>query len=225
MIAPASPRARAPACVLFASLAASAAAAQPSTSFQGRVVPNTVSAGLGVIDTGFSFADGAWAQLFLAQQAEVRWPLGSVALEGSLLHALPASGSSATRAFTAQLRAGWATDRFTVAAGPSLQYAPEAQPWAQWLPTARAQWAMFERLGLSAGVFDIHALAPFRISLEAEHFGAGYVAPLGAEVHARLPFGGNLELHLQGLALRIANATIAALLVSGAWAHVPEGRP
>jgi hypothetical protein len=202
-------------------LAASPAAAQTD----GGPRPFQISAGVGIVDTGFGFAGGAWAQPFLAQQLEVSWAPRGLTVEGSLMHALPVSGSSATRAFTALVRAGWTGERFALTAGPSLQLAPSAQPAAQLLPTLRAAWRMFDRFGLSLGVFDVHALAPARLSFEADRFGIGYVAPLGAEAHARVPLAGTVDLQIQGLALRVANATVAALLVSGAWRDIGGGQP
>jgi hypothetical protein len=177
-----------------------------------------VSVGTGALDMGYSFEGGSWMQLFATQQVEGRFLFQRFTLEASLLHALPVSGSLATRAFVTQLRLGWTGERFAITGGPSFQIAPEAKPSIQLLPTIRAAWMISDSgLGLSAGIFDLHAEAPVRLSIElSELFGFGYAAPLGLEAHAALPLGRDFQLRAQGLALRAANAKVAMLLVSAA---------
>ena len=184
-----------------------------------------VSLGAGALDSGFAFRGGSWMQLFATQQAETRFLMGGFTVEGSLLHAVPVSGSSATRAYSAQLRIGWTGERFSIAAGPSLQLAPQSTPSTQLLPTARAVWMLTDAgLALSGGVFDLHGAAPLRLSLELPRiFGFGYVAPLGVEGHAALPLGGAFELRAQALGLRMANATQAMLLLSAAFTGLQVG--
>jgi hypothetical protein len=184
-----------------------------------------VSLGGGALNTGYSFEGGGWMQLFATQQVEGRFLIGRFTLEGSLLHALPMSGSSDTRAYLAQLRLGWTGERFAIAAGPSFQLAPEATPSSQLLPTVRAEWILTDAgLGISGGLFDLYSQAPLRISLELPQiFGFGYVAPLGVEAHAAVPLGHEFELRAQGLALRVANATQAMVLLSAAFTGLEMG--
>jgi len=95
----------------------------------------------------------------------------------------------------------------------------EEEPSLQLLPTLRAAWKLTDAgLALSGGVFDLHGEAPLRVSLEIPSlFGFGYVAPLGLEAHGAVPLAHRFELRAQGLALRLANATVAMLLVSAAF--------
>jgi hypothetical protein len=178
-----------------------------------------LSIGAGMLDTGYSFEGGSSMQLFATQQLEGRFLFDWFTAEGSLLHALPVSGSSATRAFFAQLRLGWTGRRVSITGGPSFQLAPDATPQIQLLPTVRVEWKLTDAgLALSGGVFDVHGEAPLRVSLELPRFfGFGYVAPLGVEAHAAVPISDDFELRAQGLALRLANATAVMLLASAAF--------
>jgi hypothetical protein len=178
-----------------------------------------LSVGAGMLQTGYSFGSGSWMQLFATQQLEGRYLFGWFTAEGSLLHALPVSGSSATRAFVVQLRLGWTGKRVSITGGPSFQLAPDATPEIQLLPTARAEWKLTDGgLGLSGGVFDVHGEAPLRLSIELPRFfGFGYVAPLGVEAHAAVPIGDDFELRAQGLVLRVENATAVMLLASASF--------
>ena len=116
----------------------------------------------------------------------------------------------------ASARLGWTGERLSITGGAWAQLAPLAQPSLQYAPTLRAAWR-FDCFAVSAGVFDLHALAIARLSVETEDFGLGYVAPLGAEAHATLRLGRGFGVRVQGLAFRVGDAQVGFLMLSGVF--------
>jgi hypothetical protein len=173
-----------------------------------------VYAGGGALSTSYGFHGGRWGELFSVQHLGARWLAGGFTLEGGVLAAQPLGQRDVGTGLTTDLRLGWTWSQLTATAGASLQYAAGAQPRTQLLPTARLEWRPGD-FGLSAGVFDVHAIAPARLSVEFRDYGLGFVAPLGLEARARFQLGQRLSLRVQGLAFQAGNAQVALLMISG----------
>lgn len=184
-----------------------------------RVFGNELTLSAGALGTAFDFQGGRWGDLFTTQAVEARWLLGGLTLEGSVMDALPVVSQTWGQSLTATARAGWTFDRLSFAVGAAANFAPTAHPVAQLLPSARVGYA-FDRFALSAAVFDLHALALARVSVDVGSWGVGYLAPLGAEAHLRLPLTHRFGLRLQALAFRAGSAQVAFLSVGGSF--LPE---
>lgn len=174
-----------------------------------------VEVGTGGFTSGYGFEGGQWGDAFSTQQVEARWLFGGLTLEGGILNALPVASPGATLSLTGHLRLGWTWSRATVTVGALAQFAP-GTPSTQLLPSITGAYA-FDNFGLSAGLFDLHGFSIARVSFEKEYFGLGYVAPLGAEIHARLPVWRSFDGKVQALAFRAFNAQVAYLGISGVF--------
>lgn len=193
-----------------------AATAARSDALTRNLLGNRVSVGGGAYSAGYGFNEGAWNDAFATQHLDARWRLGGWTVESGLQNAVPLGSTVAAQALTAHLRLGWTGARGTLTAGAMGQFASAARPATQLLPTVTAAWR-FDRFGLSGGLFDVHGLAPVRISFEHTHFGFGYVAPLGAEAHGRFNLAGAFDLQVQGMAFRAFNAQVFYLGLSGVF--------
>lgn len=188
----------------------------PRSVLTNALLGRRVSIGAGAYSTSYGFFGGSWTNGFATQQAEARWLSGGFTLEGGVQHALPVGATAAAQAVTGHLRLGWTFSRATVTAGAVAQWAPTVRPSIQLVPSVTAAWA-FDRFGISGGLFDVHGLALARISYEREHFGVGYVAPLGAEAHGRIHLSRSFSLHIQGMAFRAFNAQVLYFSASGVF--------
>ena len=197
------------------------AAEDPPTLAQ-RYFGREVTLGAGMLGAGYGFEGGSMGDLFTTQQVEARWLFSGFTLEGSLLDALPVVSRSNGQSITAMVRVGWTGERFSGALGAVTQYVPTARPSNQLLPTARVAYA-FDRFALSAGLFDLHALAIARVSVDVDNWGAGYIAPLGLEAHARIPIAHEFGLRVQALAFKAGPAQVGFVAVSGSFMPGGEG--
>lgn len=171
--------------------------------------------GTGAYGSSYGFEGGSWGNGFSTQHVDARWLFGGLTLEAGLLHSLPVSSGGAVNSFNPHLRLGWTWSRGSVTVGAVANLAP-GTPAAQYLPSVSAAYA-FSGFGLSAGLFDMHGRSIARISFEQEYFGVGYVAPLGAEIHARLPVWRSIDLKVQAMAFRLYNAQVGYLSVAGVF--------
>lgn len=203
------------AALLIASLAAAPPSSPPDEGVQRaparRAFGSEVTFGVGALGTA--------ADLFTTQSLAARGFVGGLTLEGSLMNALPVVSQAWGPSLTATARAGWTFERLSFALGAALQIAPAAQPATQLLPSARVGYA-FDRFALSAAVFDLDALALARVSVDVGNWGVGYLAPLGAEAHARFPVAPRYALRVQLFAFRAASAQVAFLSLGGSF--LPE---
>lgn len=180
------------------------------------VLGRQVSLGAGAFGASYAFPGGRWGDLFTTQQLEARWLFGGLTLEGGVLNAVPIGAVSNLHSVTGTVRAGWTFERLSLTAGVSAQYAPAAQPTTQLLPTLKATYA-FEPFALTGALFDVHALQLGRVSVDVGNWGIGYVAPLGAEVHARFDVSRGFGIGVQAFAVKAAAAQFAFVAVNGTW--------
>ncbi len=176
------------------------------------LAPSGWQAQAGVLVNGYAHGAGRWSEAFLAASASGHTLLGGLTLEGHLLSLLPAEGQGPSASLVLTPRLGYTGERWSVVAGPVLHLAPSASPALQVLPSVKAR----VRAGpvmLDAGLFDLHGLVPAHVGAEWGDYGLGYVLPLGARAHARLPLTARLGLRVEGFAFRLGNAHAAMLTV------------
>lgn len=202
--------------VVLSALAPIAASASPPSLLQERLFGREVQVGAGVLGQGYGFEAGRWGDAYATQQVEARWRFGTPTIEGGILHALPVATSGAAQGFNFHLRAGLTGARYSVTVGANAQLAPAANPALALLPSVRAAY-LFDGFGLSAGLFDTHGLAIARLSAELGDYGIGFVAPLGAEAHARFRFNDSFGLQVQGMVFRAFSSQVAFVTVSGVF--------
>lgn len=172
-----------------------------------------LEARVGAMGLAYGFEGGRWGDLYVTPAVQGRWQLGALGLDGGVLLTVPTSGEGAGFGGRVSVRAGFVGERFAIFAGPVVEYGAVAVPALQILPSLRAQ-ASFGAWGLSAGLFDHHALALAHLTVELGDYGIGYVAPLGLTAHARFWLTPQMALSLQALAGTIGN-TQQALLTTG----------
>jgi hypothetical protein len=195
-----------------------AAPVEVSAAAVARSVRPEVSAGIGVGGAGYTFAGGRWGDALLMPYAVGRGLLGPVTLELEVNASVPLSGNGTTGTFMLIPRIGWAGQTWHVLVGVTLQISPGVPSPLQVLPSLRVRKNFTESVGVSAGLFDLHGLAPFHLSAELGAFDLGYVAPIGVTVgmRFRLPVA-NLAIHLRGLALRLYNSELALVTLGLGW--------
>lgn len=180
-----------------------------------------LAVGLGVLGASYVHHGGRFGELFVGPAVEGRWVGRGPTADGSFLLTIPSSPRAL--GLTAAVRLGWTGERFSVVAGPSLQLTPGAVPAMQVLPSVAGSYS-FGRWGLGAGVFDLHALAPARLSFETKEFSLGYVAPLGALAGLRLRIHERWGVRLSALAFKAGAAEVAFVSLSATALSLRSGR-
>lgn len=201
--------------MLLTTLMSGAVAAAP-------LLTNEVSAGVGVLGTGFTVARGVrLGDAHLTPTITARGLLGGFVIDGGLFTASPLSDGRTAFALNGALRLGYSGARWSVLGGVAAQVAPDARPAWRFLPTLRGS-VSFGAVGLSLGVFDHLGTVPAHLSLdvhawETARFSVGWVAPLGLIASGDLPIGRGFGLRLTAFAFRIANTESAQVLLSGTF--------
>jgi len=165
-----------------------------------------------VLGQGFAFSSGRWGDLYVTPSLEGRYRYGLLGVDGALLFSIPSGANGAGLGARVTARLGFVGDRFSIFAGPVIEYGTAADPALQILPSLRAQ-ASFGSWGLSAGILDHHALALAHLTAEIGDYGIGYVAPVGATAHARFWLTPRMAVRVQALACAIGNTQQALLTV------------
>lgn len=184
-----------------------------SSPAQAVEFPTEVEARIGAMGLAFGFEGGRWGDLYVTPAVQGRWRLGALGLDGGVLLTVPTAANGAGFGGRVSARVGFVGESFAVFAGPVVEYGAVAVPALQLLPSLRAQ-ASFGAWGLSAGLFDHHALALAHLTVELGDYGIGYLAPLGLTAHARFWLTPKVALTLQALAGTLGN-TQQALLTTG----------
>lgn len=188
-----------------------------------RPVHWELSAGGGILGSGYTHSGGRFGELLFGPAVDGRLVWNGLTADAALLYALPANAMGAQSTLNALARAGYTAERWSLVAGAVLSRTQSAQPPSQWLPSARLQLALGE-WGLSAGLFDYFGQVPFHLSASVGPVELGYAAPLGAVLTARVRVSGNWGVKVSALAFRLGNAELAMVTVSGLLAP-REGTP
>ncbi len=186
------------------------------------LAPTTWHAQAGLLVNGYSHGAGRWSEAFLAASASGHLLLGGLTLDGGLLSLLPAETGGPGGSLALSARVGYTGERWSVVAGPVVHLAPSASPALQVLPSVKGR-VRAGPLMLDAGLFDLHGLIPAHVGAEWGNYGLGYVLPLGARAHARLPLTARTGLRVEGFAFRLGNAH-AAMLTVGVVGHPSSAR-
>ncbi|HLL54841.1 MAG TPA: hypothetical protein VK447_14905 [Myxococcaceae bacterium] len=204
------------AALLCAGPALAQTAAVEATASCGRLNCTEVSAGLGAIGVGNSVGGVRWGDMYIAPVLEGRLLLGSgFTVEGDSLITLPTQSGGPSTGMYLLARAGYTGERFSITAGPALQLATNASA-VQLMPSIRGQYS-FGGWGLTAGVMDLHGLAPFHLTVDIGDYGIGYVAPLGAQVHGRFRLNDNFGLRVQAMGFALGYTQVAMVTVAGTY--------
>ncbi len=181
-----------------------------------RLLTNEVSAGVGVLGSGYSQLGVRLADAQLTPTVTARWLFWGVTVDGGLLLVAPLTRDGAALALTGGLRVGYTGQRFSVVGGALAQWASDGHPAVQWLPTLRAS-VDFGPFGLTLGILDELGLLPahlsFDLALGRSTFSVGWVAPIGLVGRFEVPLVSDFALRLQGFAYKVAEAEFAQVMV------------
>lgn len=185
-----------------------------------RLLADEVSAGLGMLGTGYAAVGTRLGDAQLAPRVGGRVLWGGLVFEGGVLLVAPVTRDGAGLAVTAGLSLGWSGQRFCVVVGALGQWADGGKPVLQWLPTLRGS-VDFGPFGLTLGVFDHLGLVPahlsFDLRVEGGMFSLGWVAPIGLLASLELPVGARLGVRVTGFAYTVGSAQFAMLAIAGTF--------
>jgi hypothetical protein len=188
-----------------------------------RLLSSEVTAGVGLLGSGYAFTGGRLGEAQLAPVVTARGLLGGATLEGGLLLVVPTAGTTGV-SFTASARLGWTGQRWSLLVGGLVQWAADARPALQWLPTLRGS-VDFGEFGLTLGVFDSLGLIPAHLSIDLRvgrgSFSVGYVAPVGLLVSTQLPVAERFGVRVTAFAFKLAQTELAMVTVSGTFGGTP----
>jgi len=192
-----------------------------------RLLESQVSAGVGALGTSYTVFGARLGDAALLPTVTARGVFGGFVIEGGAFVATTLVREGTLLTLTGGARVGYSGERWAVVAGVVAQFAPEATPSLQVLPSLRAQ-VSFGQAGLSLGVFDHLGLVPAHLSVDVGpftrapetgrgRFSLGWVAPLGLIGSADVPIASGFGLRFTGFAYRLNNVESAMFLVSGTF--------
>ncbi|MFL5321324.1 MAG: hypothetical protein ACJ790_16815 [Myxococcaceae bacterium] len=174
-----------------------------------------ISAGLSGVGAGYTVRGGMNGDFTLGPDVRAQLLFSGVTVDSAFLLSVPTDALGVATSSTLTLRLGYTAERFQILLGAVAQYAQEAQPALQLLPSVRAEAEFTKRLRFSASLFGHHGLAPVELAWEQESFSVGYLPPLGGSFQLRVPVGGEVALSVGALAFRLYNTDVAMVSVAG----------
>ena len=184
-----------------------------------RLLAPEVTAGVGLLGSGYAFTGGRLGEAQLAPVVTARHLLGGFTVEGGVLLVIPTAGTTGV-SFTGAARLGWTGLHWSVLAGALVQWTHDATPALQLLPTLRAS-ADFGPFGLSLGVFDHLGLVPAHLSVDVRvgrsGFSLGWVAPIGLLLSTHFALEDRFGLTATAFAFKLLQTEVAMVSISGTY--------
>lgn len=181
-----------------------------------RLLTSEVTAGIGLLGTGYTMNGARWGDLLLTPTASARGLFGGFTVEGGASVASPLASNGVASSLDAELRAGWSGQRWALVGGVHVQLTPGARPAAALLPTLRLD-LDFGTVGFTLGVLDHLALMPAHLDVKVGRYAVGWVAPLGLLASADFVLHRDFGLRVLGFIFKLGNSESAMLMVSGTW--------
>ena len=186
----------------------------------GRLLDDDVSAGLGVLGSGYAVHGARWGDALFTPTLTGRGVFGGFVVDGGLLVATPLAPGGTSFSTSVGLRVGWSGQRWALVGGAVLQWAHDGRPALQLVPTLRGS-VDLGAMGLTLGVLDDQGMVPAHLSADLPtklgRFSLGWVFPIGLIGSADVPISGRVGLRVSGFVFRVFNAEVAMLTVAATW--------
>lgn len=193
-------------------LTAAVCLAEPSA----RLRSTEFEAGLTGVGMAYSFRGGSFGDFTFGPSVRGQALLGGgFTLDGAYLLSVPADAQGVSTSNSLTLRAGYTGEWFQIVVGAVGQYAPEARPTTQFLPSVRAELAFTPRLRFSASLFEHYGVVPVELAWVQDRFYLGYLPPFGGSFGLRVPFGDELSLSLRAAAYKLFDSEVAMIGLAG----------
>lgn len=182
-----------------------------------RLLAPEVSAGVGVLGTGYSQGSVRFGDAHLAPVVTGRYLFGGFTVEAGVLLAAPLAASTTASSVTGSLGLGWTGKKWNLTLGAALQWTAQTAPALQLVPQLRVSYD-FGRVGATLGVFDQLGLVPAHLSgftrLGAARVSLGYVAPLGVLAGVDVPLTAGLGVRVTGFVFKLFQSEYAMLTLA-----------
>lgn len=203
---------------LLLSVAVLAADGPPAA--EARLLRPEVSAGVGVLGSGYSQGAVRLGDAHLAPTVSGRVLFGGFTVEAGALVVAPLSAGTTATSVTGALGLGWTGRRWNLLLGGALQWTADATPALQFLPQLRASYD-FGHVGATLGVFDQLGLVPAHLSgflkLGPTTVSLGYVAPLGVLAGVDVPLTRGFGLRVTGFVFKFFQSEYAMLTLAATF--------